>query len=56
MRRVGHDQMRASMKWDNEPAIVDLVERFGKLMAVRGARPTMIENTAAYASASNAAG
>lgn len=47
MKETGSDQIRVGIKSDDEPAIVDLVERVGRVRESRGAQPMAVENSVA---------
>lgn len=53
MREIGCDQVRITVKTDNEPALVALVSEIGRARASNGAQPMNIETSPVYASASN---
>lgn len=50
-RETGCDQLKANVKSDNGSAMVDLVERVGKVRASRGAQTMVIESSVLYATA-----
>eukprot|EP00974_Lingulodinium_polyedra_P038888 3725751-Lingulodinium_polyedra.AAC.1 len=53
MREIGYEMSAITMKSDNEPALVAVMDGAARVRASRGAQRTNMENSPVYSSKSN---